>query len=192
MDFRQQLRNQLRQSRRALTVSDQQQASVGIAALLNQHLGDSPIKGYVGLYLANDGEPNLRSWAHWLWQQQIPTALPVMHPFSRNHMLFQHFDQRTELSHNRFKIQEPCLNKCAMVLPSQLELILTPLVGFDGKGNRLGMGGGFYDRYLAHCPQAIKIGVAHDCQQVDAIPVEPWDIGLNYIVTPTQWLEIVA
>ena len=69
-----------------------------------------------------------------------------------------------------------------------------PLVGFDNKGNRLGMGGGFYDRTLANLDRLsyrpLLIGVAHDCQQADALPVMQWDIPLNAIVTPTQTIRI--
>ena len=91
---------------------------------------------------------------------------------------------------NRFGISEPALNSTAIRLLSQHHLLLMPLVGFDAQGNRLGMGGGFYDRTLANI-NALKnrptlVGVAHDCQQVDELPVEPWDVPLDLIVTPTQ------
>ena len=66
-----------------------------------------------------------------------------------------------------------------------------PLVAFDKQGNRLGMGGGFYDRTLARLheqnwqkPQLI--GLAHECQKVDALPIESWDVPLKTIITPDK------
>lgn len=92
------------------------------------------------------------------------------------------------MTHNRYGILEPQLN-CSHVSPvAQLDMILMPLVAFDSKGNRLGMGGGFYDRTLAHLPKnkaqrPTLIGIAHQCQFVDALPVASWDIPLDYIIT---------
>jgi 5-formyltetrahydrofolate cyclo-ligase len=63
-----------------------------------------------------------------------------------------------------------------------------PLVGFDKAGNRLGMGGGFYDRSFAfkqkrHSCQPKLIGLAHSIQQVDNLSVQGWDIPVDNIVT---------
>jgi len=69
-----------------------------------------------------------------------------------------------------------------------------PLVGFDPAGNRLGMGKGFYDRCFAFRGRnpgssparrrPILAGLAHDCQQVERIPAEEWDVRLDVIFTP--------
>ena len=78
-------------------------------------------------------------------------------------------------------------------MPWGLDLILLPLVGFDLKGNRLGMGGGYYDRtlsYLRHRRFWIKprlVGVAHECQKVDSLIARPWDIPLDAVVTETAF-----
>ncbi len=75
---------------------------------------------------------------------------------------------------------------------SQLDIIFTPLVAFDATGQRLGMGGGFYDRTLqdweiAYAQQRgpYPIGLAHDCQRVDVLPVQDWDVPLPEIITPS-------
>lgn len=67
-------------------------------------------------------------------------------------------------------------------------MIVTPLVAFDDNGNRMGMGGGFYDRTLAQVKdnKPLAVGYAHDCQQVSYLPVEYWDIPLPIIITPTK------
>ena len=67
-------------------------------------------------------------------------------------------------------------------------VILTPLVGFDRRGNRLGQGAGYYDRAFARFPRAWRIGVALAVQEVDSVPTEAWDVPLHAIVTEQEWI----
>lgn len=71
------------------------------------------------------------------------------------------------------------------------DVILAPLVAFDASGNRLGQGGGFYDRALSSCgdDRPVVVGIAHSLQQVDAVPVESWDQPLDAVVTEDEVLE---
>jgi len=68
------------------------------------------------------------------------------------------------------------------------DAVLVPLVAFDNTGQRLGQGGGFYDRVLARLsyPRPVLIGIAHAFQEVAEIPVEPWDIPLDAVVTDSK------
>lgn len=74
-------------------------------------------------------------------------------------------------------------------MPWGLDLIILPLVAFDLSGNRLGMGGGFYDRTLSfkhqrcHWKGPKLIGIAHELQRVDLLPVNDWDIPLDAVIT---------
>ena len=68
------------------------------------------------------------------------------------------------------------------------DIILTPLVGFDRAGNRLGQGAGHYDRAFAEHPDATRIGIAWSVQEVSALPVDPWDIPLHHIITEKEWI----
>jgi 5-formyltetrahydrofolate cyclo-ligase len=70
----------------------------------------------------------------------------------------------------------------------QLDLALVPGVAFDTVGRRLGRGRGFYDRILKDV-SGFKCGVAFDQQIASEIPVEPHDIRVDCILTPTRWLE---
>ncbi len=63
------------------------------------------------------------------------------------------------------------------------DIIVTPLLGFDSHGNRLGQGAGHYDRAFAQWPDALRIGVAWSAQAVDSLPADPWDVPLHMIVT---------
>jgi 5-formyltetrahydrofolate cyclo-ligase len=67
------------------------------------------------------------------------------------------------------------------------DLILAPLLAFDDQGRRLGQGGGHYDRTFAALPDAIRIGLAYDGQQVEALPFEPHDIPLHGVLTETGY-----
>lgn len=68
------------------------------------------------------------------------------------------------------------------------DIILTPLVAFDRRGNRLGQGAGHYDRAFARYPAARRIGVAFAMQEAAALPADPWDEPLEFIVTEREWI----
>ncbi len=148
----------------------------------------------VAVFLSFDGELDTSPLIQQLWQQGKRVYLPVLHPFRAGHLLFLRYAPDTELVRNRLKIMEPCLDVRQVLPLPQLDILLTPLVAFDHQGQRLGMGGGFYDRTLQYRNQMSRgpypIGLTHDCQQVDALPVESWDIPLPEIITPSrhwQW-----
>ena len=69
------------------------------------------------------------------------------------------------------------------------DIILTPLVGFDRSGARLGQGAAHYDRAFAAHPTAWRIGVAFACQEVTSLPTDPWDVPLQAIATEQEWIE---
>ena len=108
--------------------------------------------------------------------------LPVLHPFSAHQLLFLRFDDEKELVPNRFGILEPKLDVQKVLPINALEMIFVPLVACDKQGNRLGMGGGFYDRTLAQSPHLISVGLAHRCQQVERLPLESWDMPLSHLI----------
>ena len=68
------------------------------------------------------------------------------------------------------------------------DLILTPLLGFDRALGRIGQGAGFYDRAFAAHPHARRIGLAWSVQEVDAIPIDPWDVPLHGLATEREWI----
>jgi 5-formyltetrahydrofolate cyclo-ligase len=189
---RQQIRQQIRAARRSLNTEMQQQASLD---LVQQLLAQKEIQQaqHIALYLTNDGELDTKALIQALWQQGKSLYLPLLHPVVPGYLVFQLYQPDTTLTPNRFGIGEPHLN-CSQLCPvSQLDLIFTPLVAFDLQGQRLGMGGGFYDRTLSQLPPGannpLLIGLAHDCQQVDAVPTEAWDIPLPIICTPSRFLR---
>lgn len=188
---RQALRQYVRQLRQQLPATLRADAAIELARFIS---GNSQLLAHqhFALYLANDAELNTEPLIHALWQAGKDVYLPVLHPFCPGYLLFIHYDKTTELQPNRFGIPEPRLN-CAKVLPvTALDIIFTPLVAFDASGNRLGMGGGFYDRTLAQLPADSPcqvIGLAHNCQQVAAVPAAAWDIPLQQVITPAKYFD---
>ncbi len=185
---RNELRRLIRTRRRSLDPTAQQAAAT---ALVQQVLAlpQLPQCQHIALYLANDGEPDTGPLIQALWQQGKQLYLPVLHPVVPGYLVFVRYQPDTLLYPNKFGISEP-LAQCQQLLPvSALDLIFTPLVAFDEQGNRLGMGGGFYDRTLSQLPhnsQCQVIGLAHNCQQVNAVPAAAWDIPLKQIITPLK------
>lgn len=186
---RQQLRQHIRRARQQLSQAEQQSAAVTLAQLV---LSAKEIQraNTIALYLSNDGELDTLPLIHALWRHGKQVALPVLHLFTPGHLLFQRYEATTPLRPNKYGIAEPVPNITELVLLEQLDLICLPLVAFDASGNRLGMGGGFYDRTLAPLaampapPQLM--GLAHQCQQVGAVPIEAWDVPLPVIATPSH------
>ncbi|SNY45996.1 5-formyltetrahydrofolate cyclo-ligase [Arsukibacterium tuosuense] len=188
---RQALRQHVRQLRQQLSAAEQTEAATELAHHISGN--DSLLaKQHFALYLANDAELNTEPLIKALWQAGKDVYLPVLHPFCPGYLLFLHYDRSSVMQINRFNIPEPQLN-CARVMPvAALDIIFTPLVAFDAIGNRLGMGGGFYDRTLAQLPAdsgCQVIGLAHNCQQVAAVPVAAWDIPLQQLITPAKYFD---
>ncbi|MFV9275956.1 5-formyltetrahydrofolate cyclo-ligase [Klebsiella oxytoca] len=187
---RQQIRQQIRQRRRALTPEQQTQFALQAA---DRMMAYPPVllAQTVAVFLSFDGELDTLTLIDQLWRAGKRVYLPVLHPFSPGNLLFLHYHPSSELVVNRLKIREPKLDVRDVLPLSQLDVLVTPLVAFDAAGQRLGMGGGFYDRTLQNWRQhrLQPVGYAHDCQQVDALPTEQWDIPLPAVITPSKtWL----
>ena len=186
---RTQIRKQIRNARRSLSGKQQ---TISATKLFSQLIKlDKVAKAqHIGISLSNDGEIDTFEFIKWCWANNKHVYLPVVHPFSKGHLLFLEYEKNTEMVLNRYGIYEPKLEKphaCAM---KKLELVFTPLVAFDQEGNRIGMGGGYYDRMLEpwfkEKEGPYPIGLAHDCQKVTHVPIENWDIPLPEIITPSQ------
>jgi 5-formyltetrahydrofolate cyclo-ligase len=73
--------------------------------------------------------------------------------------------------------------------PVAPDVIIAPLVGFDRAMNRLGQGGGYYDRAFARFPDALRVGLAWSAQEIDTLPADPWDLPLDIIMTEVELIE---
>jgi len=145
----------------------------------------------IAVYLASDGEINLQPFIELCWRLGKSVYLPVLHPIKHNRLWFTPYTSNTQLIANRYKILEPKF-KHKGVPAWALNLVLTPLVAFDKEANRMGMGGGYYDRTFAFTLQKrglrgpSLLGVAHEFQRVEHLYLEPWDVPLRGVVTDKQ------
>lgn len=147
----------------------------------------------LALYLPNDGEVDLTTVAQAAWSLGKRCYLPVLSPLYHNRLWFAPYTPDTPLADNRFGIPEPEVNWRATRPVWSLDLLLMPLVAFDLQGNRLGMGGGFYDRTLAYLAQRHHwrkphlIGTAFELQHFAELPSQPWDVPLDGVVTEQRY-----
>ncbi|RDZ29614.1 5-formyltetrahydrofolate cyclo-ligase [Lysobacter silvisoli] len=177
------LRRDLRERRRALPAPQR----IAGAERLAQHLLSlpfAPASGYVAGYWALDGEIGLHAW-----QLRLPPdcvyCLPVLS--AEGLLRFAPWRPGDPLASNRYGIPEPDVVPSSLLDARELSLAVTPLVGFDARGHRLGMGGGWYDRSFAfrqHQPAPPwLVGAAFEAQRVDALDRADWDVALDAVCT---------
>ncbi|TDO98171.1 5-formyltetrahydrofolate cyclo-ligase [Marinomonas balearica] len=192
IESRKRLRKELRQKRQALTAIEQENAAIklldqwqtGLLAQVNQ----KQIKK-VAIYLTNDGELSPHMIADHVFhngsvEKEIELFLPIL---EREALLFARYSKNSQWQKNRYGIKEPIDD--SPLEPHELDLVLLPLVGFDEHGGRLGMGGGFYDKSFEHKEnqkRPLLVGLAHECQKVEMLPIESWDVPLDGIMTPER------
>nr|VFK62227.1 MAG: 5-formyltetrahydrofolate cyclo-ligase [Candidatus Kentron sp. TUN]VFK65623.1 MAG: 5-formyltetrahydrofolate cyclo-ligase [Candidatus Kentron sp. TUN]VFK71783.1 MAG: 5-formyltetrahydrofolate cyclo-ligase [Candidatus Kentron sp. TUN] len=184
------IRLQIRRERRELSHASR----VYCARRLVANLTGSPLfqrSRRIACFSPQDGEIDLSFLFSRLFSMGKRTYLPVLHG---KKLWFFPFDANTPFTRNKYGIPEPKVSPDLRCAPQALDLVLTPLVAFDMAGNRLGMGGGYYDRtfaYLLHRRVFIKpmlIGVAYAFQHVMVLPTRNhWDIPLNGVVTENGW-----
>ena len=186
---RPELRSQLLARRAALAPGERLAAADAVA----RRLADRPelrVPGYVGGYWAVGGELPLHAVQLRLAPGQV-WCLPVLQ--TGKSLRFAPWRPGDALVNNRYGIPEPEVSPASTLDPAELVLALVPLVGFDRAGNRLGMGGGYYDRSFAFRRERPGppwlVGVAYGCQEVPALAAEAWDVGLDALATEREWLS---
>lgn len=150
-----------------------------------RHLGALPAfrrARHVAVYWPADGEADVRGVAEYARSRGKTLYLPKVGRSGA--MRFATWPPAAQLRNNRYGIPEPVTVRWRTVPAAQLQVILMPLVAFDGRGHRLGMGGGYYDRALAgRRRRPLLIGIAFSFQQVPMVPAQPWDVPLDMVIT---------
>jgi 5-formyltetrahydrofolate cyclo-ligase len=179
----QQLRRALRAQRRALPAAVRAQLDRAIYANI-RGLPEFRRARHVALFLAFDGEPSLRNLLETARRQRKRLYVPVLHGST---MSFRELEPGATLAANFFGILEPKLG--AKIDARKLDLVLTPLVAFDDRGVRVGVGRGYYDRcfrflrHRLHWRRPKLLGVAYELQHVPLLVPNGWDIPLWGVVT---------
>ena len=153
---------------------------------INQRLEDLAVltNGQrIAAYLASPEEASVDAFIKLACRRLQSIFLPCIDD-ERGHMTFTQYHPDAPLKKNRFGLLEPA-DRTAVAQASDLNCALVPLVAFDGQGNRLGMGGGYYDRFFAEpTERPTLIGIAFSEQQTTApLPCEQWDVPMDMVVT---------
>jgi 5-formyltetrahydrofolate cyclo-ligase len=180
------LRKSLRSARRSLSVQYRQQAAArALRHLLNKGV---LLKGRRwGFYLPLGEEFDALPLVNQALNMGKRCYLPVTANRVAQPLKFAELDGKHGLTHNRYGIIEPHSRR--LLNARWLDVLIMPLVGFDKHGQRLGMGGGYYDATLAYLNTRKRwrrpylIGLAFECQRVAEIPAERWDVRLDAVLT---------
>lgn len=194
-DARRRLRAALQERRRAVPVRERLDAAAALAAQLLPELAGHA--GRIAGYWAVGGELPLHAV-----QSALPATLhwclPLLHADGR--LRFAEWRAGQALATNRYGIPEPAAG--ARFDARELAVVLVPLLAFDGHGQRLGQGGGWYDRSFAFRQAADRaagaassssdqvpclIGIGYDWQRVERLDARPWDVPLDAVATPTAF-----
>ena len=146
----------------------------------------------IAVYIAMDAELDPQPFVALARTAGKELYLPVLPPSNNAPMTFLPYPAGAALRPNRYRIPEPAGDVDAALAPVELDLVFTPLVAFDLRGQRLGMGAGFYDRSFAFLkdarrPHPALIGYAYESQKVAELPAESWDVPLIGVVTEQRF-----
>lgn len=185
---RRKMRRQFRQLRRELSARAQREHATAVArAVVSSRLLLACRR--IALYWPEDGELDTTPLMMRLFDYGKQLALPVL---DGHRLRFYRYRADTPLVPNRFNIPEPHEPGSRPLQPATIDVVFAPLVAFDARGFRLGMGGGFYDRTFAHdrpgdslhrWRRPMLVGLAHQLQQAETVPSADWDVPMDAVVT---------
>ena len=185
---KQTLRDEFRQQRQMLTLKARQEAATKLKHNIQKIWPKNATRSAV--YFSHDHEISLKPTIKWLWQNNIMVYLPVVHPILARQLWFHHYQKQTPLQKNRYGINEPTIDPRQIIAPFELDIVFVPLVAFGQQGQRLGMGGGYYDSsfcFIANDQENSKrpllIGCAYQFQTSNSITQEAHDLVMDAIVT---------
>ncbi|MFN2287655.1 MAG: 5-formyltetrahydrofolate cyclo-ligase [Chromatocurvus sp.] len=182
---KQQVRSQLRTRRREISSDRRHSASKRAACLVDQ-LPDWRKSHFVAAYLAMPEEFDCGPLLNAAWHCGKQIYLPGI--TQENTLQFLRYSADDALRTDRYGIHQP-LHSAARANIARLDVMFLPLVGWDQEGTRLGMGAGYYDRALASARPGVLVGLGYDCQESDALPREPWDVPLDYVLTESRLIR---
>lgn len=188
---RRELRQRLADRRRALSPTERIAAAQGLRRSLEQlpeYLTDVRVAGY----WASHGELPLNLVIPPLAARGQQFHLPVI--AGHRQLRFAPWRAGEPVQPNRYGIPEP-VTPTVLLEPFQLDLVLVPLLGFDRRGNRLGHGGGYYDRSFAFLNEQVRptepllVGIAYDFQELQSVDAATWDVALDFVATDRELID---
>ena len=177
------LRASIKQKRRALSIEYRQQASRKMQAELTK-LPCYQAAEYIMLYMAMQDEVQLDELIAMVLNDGKKAVIPLV--TGAGLMEAVGLSDMADLVPDKYGIKTVSEEKLRLIAPDQIDLIIVPGVAFDKAGHRLGMGGGFYDRFMLRASRAVRAALAYDCQLLVAVPAEVHDLTVDYIITEKQ------
>jgi len=188
MDQREAIRRRVREARLTVDEAQCQRYSMSLARIVTRH----PLfkrSRHLAAYFAVKGEIDPWPIVETAHAMGKTLYMPVLVPGGGNRLWFSAWRPGDRLIRNRFGIPEPERATRNRIPLQALDLVLTPLVAFDRNGNRIGMGGGFYDRSFAYLKNRTiwrrprLMGLAYEFQRETKLESAPWDVPLHAIAT---------
>ena len=180
------LRQEMRARRRALDADARNRAAQRLAALVAK-LAAYRSARIMAAYVAIEGEMDPGPLMQQAYRDGKDLYLPLVPRERHGTLRFQPWKPNMPMRPNRVGIPEPDSDNDSGIAPEKLDLIFTPLVAFDRHGQRLGTGGGFYDRTFAFlksgATRPLLLGLAYEFQRLEHIEAASWDVPLNGVVT---------
>jgi len=164
-------------------------AQTNKSALMTKHIlaSDTFLSSQrIGLYHAVNGEADATSLT--TLDKSKDYYLPVVSKIPDQALSFAPINHTSQYKANKYSIPEPIYKEEDLISGDKLDLVIMPLVAFDQHGNRLGMGGGYYDRTFSFkqgskTKKPTLLGIAYDFQEIESLAPEPWDIPLDMLAT---------
>ena len=187
------LRKMLRAQRAAVPAAQRIAAAQALVAQLEQ-VPEFMTDRRIGGYWAIDGELPLMALMGGIRARDQQYCLPVVG--ADRQLRFAPWRAGEAIAANRYGIPEPSCAPADLLVPTELDVVLVPLLGFDRRGQRLGFGGGYYDRSFAYLRgrtdvgKPVLVGVAYALQEVAALDQQPWDVHLDYVATERELIDL--
>ena len=137
-------------------------------------------------YVSTEFEISTRTILQWLWNNQKCVVVPLC--LEKGKMCACQVKSYADIQPGKFGILEP-KPYCKKIESSEISFAIVPALACDSQGNRLGYGGGYYDRYLANS-SIVCAGLCYDDFFYPALPAEPWDYKLQYVVTESKRYQV--
>jgi len=137
------------------------------------------------LFLSMPDEPSMMNIIEHAWQQGKTVCVPHLRE-QFGVMDAAIINSMNELVRGKFNLLVPDPNHLQLIDPGVIDVVIVPAVAYDYAGNRLGMGAGYYDRFILQATQAILIGAIWSSQITDSVPVNQYDKGVQYLLTEDE------
>lgn len=198
------IRQQVRKKRSSLPAFRQHLASFALARRILLNVSAIHHVDRIAFYLAQDGEIDLLPLMVHCFKQGRRCYLPVLGTPDDKKLDFAEWTPGQTMLQNLYGIAEPAVPQHQLLSAADMQVIFMPLVAFDACGNRLGMGGGYYDRSLAECcspgssrttrarhsnRRPLLVATGHDIQHVPHLPHDSWDIIPDITITPGRIIK---